>query len=167
MPYRRIASNYGAGEKSIERHCKNCVAAAIEIVREKREITLATSLIEQLSSLAQTTQDILEESRAHSAAALEAIGQADSPLLAKALIETSLQNRDLALKAIARREKQVEITAKLTGEMQEPRKNEQDLEALKRSAIEEYQQLLNDGLSPEKAQELMRECSPTLAQYVN
>jgi len=109
VAYRRIASQFKVGDKSVERHAKSCVASKIEKAVEKIELRDAITLLEQVNELRAETMSVLSKVRdSHEVDALQ-----------------------VALSAIGRREKQIELLAKLTGAFQKDKDNESDIERKK------------------------------------
>jgi hypothetical protein len=91
VPYRRIASQYGVGEKAVERH-KDHISQVVKKAKEHAEIAHADKLLDKLKGLQIFTQEILLEA-----------------------VDGKAKDSYLALNAIGRLEKQIELEAKLTG----------------------------------------------------
>jgi hypothetical protein len=98
MPLRHIASQYTTSTASLRRHKANCLPAhllkAKELSDELSAGQSASALVKELRELAKKT----------------------SAILSRAMSE---KNGDLALKAIARLERQLELKARLLGELEE------------------------------------------------
>lgn len=97
---RDIAGQFKTTKSTIERHQEH-VKQAIQKAKETQEIKQGLSLAEQLEKLQGQTEQILEMFMGYL-----------SPI-----------NGELALKAIDRRHKQIEIAARLAGEFKEDAKN--------------------------------------------
>ena len=93
-PLRTIAANYGTSKSSLERHRDKCLPAHLLKAKEDGETRNATALVRELQELARKTGDILS----------------------RAMRE---KNDGLALKAIARLEKQLELKARLLGDLED------------------------------------------------
>src|ERR1017187_7370636 len=98
VPLRHIASQYATSTASLRRHKANCLPAhllkAKELSDELSDGQSASALVTELRELAGKT----------------------SAILTRAMSE---KNGDLALKAIARLERQLELKARLLGELEE------------------------------------------------
>lgn len=90
---RRIAARFSVSETAIRRHVEH-VPSRLSRAAERQEIASIDSLLERLRSLNAEVASILREAKAK--------GQLD-----------------IALKAIARAEKQIELEGRLLGELQE------------------------------------------------
>ena len=113
-PFRHIASHFGTSTTALQRHKRDHIPALLaksqqaeEMARStalahqahrqnQRDITQADSLLDRLLALSQETLAILQEAR-----------------------EGSIKDNMLALKAIARSEKQLELQARILGELQD------------------------------------------------
>jgi hypothetical protein len=93
-PYRSIAQRFATSPDAMWRHKSDHVPAHLSKAEQVRETTQADSLLAQLLKLNQETMAILKEARAG-------------------------EDNELALKAIARAEKQIELQARLLGELQD------------------------------------------------
>src|SRR3954453_13931849 len=94
QPYRRIAPRFGLSERALVRHHDDHLQAAIVKAHRIGEITRADDLVDRIIVLARETQAVLDRAKA----------AADD---------------ERALKAIARAEKQLELQAKLLGQIKE------------------------------------------------
>jgi hypothetical protein len=94
QPYRRIAQRYGVSERALYRHHDDHLSAALIQSHRIGEVTRADDLIDRLIAMARETQAILDRAKA-------------------------AEDDELALKAIARAEKQIELQAKLIGQIKE------------------------------------------------
>lgn len=93
-PNRRIATQYGLTEASVRRHKSEHIPVATVAAQDAADLAEAETLLERLKGLNTETRAILRETR-----------------------ET--RDHDLSLKALARLEKQLELEAKLLGELNE------------------------------------------------
>ncbi len=93
-PYRDIAGRFGVSRSALERHKENHLPGGLIKAKQIEEVTEASSIIERLINLTNETMDIYR-----------AVKKA--------------KDYDLALKALARAEKQAELQAKLLGELQQ------------------------------------------------
>jgi transposase-like protein len=91
-PYRDIAGQFGLSKSAVERHRQDHIAPTLAKAAEAEDATSGDSLLAKLTAINRETQAILKEARAD-------------------------KNSDIALKAIARVEKQLELEAKLLGEL--------------------------------------------------
>lgn len=92
--FQTIASDIGLSSTSLQRHRVACIPAQLVKAKEHVEISSAAGLVERLKELGGITRQIL----------------------ARAIAE---KKSDIALKAIARLEKQTELEARLIGELHE------------------------------------------------
>jgi hypothetical protein len=90
-PYRRIAQRFAASPDAVLRH-KSHLPRTLAKAEEAREMVQAGTLLQRLTDLNAETLTILKEARQN-------------------------KNGELALKAIARIEKQLELEGKLIGEL--------------------------------------------------
>jgi len=90
--FRNIAERFGTSATALHRH-KDHLPGQLAKAHEAAEVVKADTLLDRLKELNTETRAILKETRAGG-------------------------NHDLALKAIARVEKQLELEAKLLGELQ-------------------------------------------------
>jgi hypothetical protein len=93
---RDIALRFGTSKSALERHRAKCLPKHLLLAKQDSETQNATALVNELRELAKKTGDILS----------------------RAMRE---KNGDLALKAIARLERQLELKARLLGELEERR----------------------------------------------
>jgi hypothetical protein len=93
-PFRDMAGRFGLSKSALFRHHDEHLSAAIVQASRIGEITRADDLVDRLIALARETQAILDRAKA-------------------------AEDDELALKAIARAEKQLELQAKLLGELKE------------------------------------------------
>lgn len=93
-PYRSIAERFGVSIGAIARHKAGHLPSTLAKAREAEEVARADDLVGRLMELNRETWAVLREARRVGAA-------------------------ELALKAIARAEKQIELQAKLLGELQQ------------------------------------------------
>jgi hypothetical protein len=94
---RDAAGRYDLTKSSLDRHKNRCLAATMakaEMAVEQGEIVNGVNLIDQMRDLNRETLAILAEAK-------------------------SLKDYQIALKAIARAERQIELQARLLGELQE------------------------------------------------
>ena len=100
QPYRHIAKRFGVSLAALSRHAKNCMPAIIDAgldamdERERRETAEALDTVRQLRTINSVSLSILSEAR-----------DAGEP--------------DTALRAIDRIQKQIELQAKLIGDLQQ------------------------------------------------
>lgn len=99
---RGVAGRYGVSKSAVDRHSKNCLPRLVKQM-QSREARRAQSLTDQLEELAATTEEILQNAKESG-------------------------DGELALKAIDRRHKQVELHAKLAGEFKQDAPNPMTLE---------------------------------------
>lgn len=102
LSLRTIAAQTGTTKSGLIRHARNCVPALLKRMEAKAN-RQSQSLSDQLEELAATTEEILQNAK-----------------------ETG--DGELALKAIDRRHKQVELHAKLAGEFKQDAPNPMTLE---------------------------------------
>jgi hypothetical protein len=93
-PCPAIAALYRVSEDALLRHKQNHLPAHLAKAQEAAEVVQADGLLARLLSLNGETMEILKEAR-----------------------EGKVKDNELALKAIARAEKQLELQAKLLGEL--------------------------------------------------
>jgi hypothetical protein len=93
-PNRQIASQYGLNEAAVRRHRANHLPKEVVKARQVQEGLNADAIWKQLQSINITTLNILKDAR-------------------------EKQDHDLALRAIARAEKQAELIMRLLGELDE------------------------------------------------
>ncbi len=91
---RDIAGRFQVSSSTLDRHKSNCLFAVLAKSKESREVANGDKLIAELKHINSESLTILREVR-------------------------EAANHDLALKAIARIEKQIELKAKLLGELNE------------------------------------------------
>ena len=97
VSFRNIAEQYSLSTTAIHRHKNNCLAATMakaEMAAEQVEIMNGGNLLDQLRNLNRETLAILAEAK-------------------------TLKDYQIALKAITRAERQIELQARLLGELQE------------------------------------------------
>lgn len=92
--YRHIAARFGTSTAALQRHKHDHLPSHLAQAHKAEEVTQADGLLERLLTLSQETTAILQEARAG-------------------------EDHELALKAIARAEKQIELQARLLGELKE------------------------------------------------
>ncbi len=95
-PYRTIADRWSVSKTALIRHKEGHIPAHLAKAQEAAEVVQADSLLDRLLSLNAETMAILKEARAG-----------------------RIKDNELALKAIARAEKQLELQGKLLGELNE------------------------------------------------
>lgn len=91
--YRDIAGRFGVSKSAVERHAKRCVPERLARAAEVRERVNGDALLERLEELRSETLGVLESVRG--------------------------QDSAVALKAIQRLEKQLELAGRLIGELKE------------------------------------------------
>ena len=91
---RDIAGQFGTGKSAIARHRDGCLAVTLSHATQARAVVNGETLLSRLQAINAEALEILRESR-----------------------QKATKNNDLALKAIARVEKQIELEAKLLGEL--------------------------------------------------
>src|SRR5262245_15060180 len=94
--YRSIAKRFATSPEAMWRHKESHLPASLAKAEEAREATQADSLLDQLLHLNRETLAILQEARAG-----------------------KTKDNELALKAIGRAEKQIELQARLLGELKD------------------------------------------------
>ena len=92
--YYELATLYDVSEKALSRHTKNHLPAHLVKSKQAEEVVQADTIIERLKNLSTETMVIFQELK-------------------------KSKDFDLALKAIARLEKQEELRARLLGELQQ------------------------------------------------
>ncbi len=92
--YRHIASHYGAGYKSVERHATSHIQQAVKQAQEAKEEAQALDVVKQLKVINSVTLAVLQEARAR-------------------------REHMTTLYAIDRVMKQLELQAKLLGDLDE------------------------------------------------
>jgi hypothetical protein len=93
-PTRSVADQYGLSKTAVHRHQERHLPAHMVQAREAAETVAADSLLERLRELNRETQDVLRAARKE-------------------------KDHELRLKAIARAEKQLELEARLLGELKD------------------------------------------------
>ncbi len=93
-PLRPMADRYGVSKTSLIRHRTNCISAQLAKAKEISEVATASSLVKELRELTKKTGEVL----------------------ARAVRQ---KNGDLALKALARLERQLELKGRLLGQLEE------------------------------------------------
>jgi len=118
---RSIADKYGFNKDLIARHRthkkdQSQIRQAINIFREKTEIKIgsARSLLDQVEETRKITEEILNNTRN-----------------GEFFTDIDAMKAEIALKAIDRRQKQIEIQARLTGAFQKEKDNQADIERKK------------------------------------
>lgn len=91
---RDIAGRTGTSKSALERHRTSCLPAHLVKAKEQSDVQSASALVKELRELARKTGEILTRA-------------------------TREKNGELALKAIARLERQLELKARLLGELEE------------------------------------------------
>ena len=91
---RKVAAKYRVSDDAVTRHRNSHLPATLAKAQEAKEVTQADGLLDRLLGLTKETADILREAREGG-------------------------DNELALKAIARAEKQIELQAKLLGELKD------------------------------------------------
>jgi hypothetical protein len=94
-PNRRIATQYGLSEAAVRRHKADHLPAKVAKATDARQVVEAGSLLEQLQQINKETHVILQEVRSGPG-----------------------KDNNLALKAIARLEKQIDLHGRIIGELQ-------------------------------------------------
>jgi hypothetical protein len=94
MPYRSIADRYKISKSALIRHREKHLPGSLIKAKRIEEVTQADSIIERLINLTNETMDIYREVK-------------------------KAKDYDLALKALARAEKQAELQARLLGELKQ------------------------------------------------
>jgi hypothetical protein len=94
--YRNIAERFGTSLAALVRHKTDHIPARLAKAEEAREVAHADTLLDQLLTLSKETAAILKEARTG-----------------------KIKDNDLALKAIARAERQIELQARLLGELKD------------------------------------------------
>ncbi len=95
-PYRSIAKRFATSPEAMWRHKETHLPTHLSRAEEAREATQADSLLDQLLHLNRETMAILKEAR-----------------------EGETKDNEIALKAIGRAEKQIELQARLLGELKD------------------------------------------------
>lgn len=95
-PYRNIAARYGTSTGALVRHKTDHLPPHLAQAQEAEEIAQADGLLDQLLTLSRETTAILKEAR-----------------------QGKQKDNELALKAIGRAEKQIELQARLLGELKD------------------------------------------------
>ncbi len=93
-PNRRIASQYGMSEAAVRRHKAEHLPVSMVKAQEQTDVRQAIDVVKQLKAINGATLAILKEARAD-------------------------KNGELALKAVDRIQRQLELQAKLLGELQQ------------------------------------------------
>ncbi len=91
---RAIAGRFGTSKSALERHRANCISEQLSKSKELSDVGAASALVRELRELTRKTGEVL----------------------ARALNE---KNGDLALKAIGRLERQLELKGRLLGKLEE------------------------------------------------
>ena len=92
--FRHIASRFGTSTTALQRHKSDHLPLRLVQARDAREVTQADSLLDRLLDLGRQTSEFLDEAR-------------------------RAKDHALALKAITRAERQLELQARLLGELQD------------------------------------------------
>ena len=98
-PFRNIAKRYGTSPTALFRHKQADIPATLAKAKQAADDVQAETLFDRLREINRETKAILEEAR-----------------------KAGFQNNELALKAIARAEKQLELEARLLGELNDAAK---------------------------------------------
>lgn len=93
-PLRDIARQFQTGKDALARHRDSCISATLSNATDARAVVNGETLLSRLKAINAEALAILREAR-----------------------QPKNKNNDLALKAIARLEKQIELEAKLLGEL--------------------------------------------------
>ena len=93
-PLRTVADHYGLSKTSLIRHRAKCLPMHLLRAKDDSDLQSASALVKELRELARKTGEVLTRAM-------------------------SEKNGDLALKAIARLERQLELKARLLGELEE------------------------------------------------
>lgn len=96
-PFRNIAKRYGTSTTALFRHRKTDIPTALMKAKEVKEVRNADTLLERLKSLSNEAREILTEAR-------------------------KSKNHTIALNAIGRVEKLMELEAKLLGQLNDAAK---------------------------------------------
>lgn len=91
-PNRRIATQYGLSEASVRRHAAEHLPATLVKAQEAEDVRQALDVVQQLTAINQASLDVLKQAR-------------------------DRHDGELALKAVDRVQKQIELQAKLLGEL--------------------------------------------------
>jgi len=91
---RAIAGRFGTSKSALERHRAKCISEQLSKAQELSDVAAASNLVDELLKLTRKTGEVL----------------------ARALRE---KDGDLALKAIARLERQLELKGRLLGQLEE------------------------------------------------
>jgi len=94
--FRNIAERFGTSVGALVRHKTDHIPAHLAKAQEAKEVTQADSLLDRLLDLSKETAAILKDAR-----------------------KGDEKDNELALKAIARAEKQIELQARLLGELKD------------------------------------------------
>ena len=138
--YRVIARQFRVGHDALQRHAKQHIARDLEMAKGNETVQRALSLAEQIEELRRHTETVL----------------------------TNQDDQSLLLKAIARRERQIELVARLTGAFQRDKQNESDREQKRRHCEIAIERVMREAsVSREVAIDALRPYMPDISHYIN
>ncbi len=130
LGYRTIASHFEVSLSALKRHAASCIPECLEEARKAGRIESGVAVANQLRELVRSTDEILT----------------------RRLKSHTLDDDDCALKAIARREKQIELQARLEGKFQRAAENETD----RARKVRQYEAAINSYLEQSESAGLLR-----------
>ncbi|HEV8608847.1 MAG TPA: hypothetical protein VGS98_02090 [Thermoanaerobaculia bacterium] len=97
QPDARLARKYGVSRFAVQRHSRAHIAPALALAAQEREVLRSDDLLEKLEGLGRVTKEILQEAREakNSGIALKAIGRAESQLELQARLLGQLRDRSV------------------------------------------------------------------------
>jgi len=131
-PFRNIAKRYGTSTTALFRHRKTDIPDSLMKAKEVEEVRDADTLLDRLKSLSSETRGILKEAR-----------------------ET--KNHAIALNAIGRAEKLMELEARLLGQLNDATKVAVGINVNSSGPMDDLRGLSNEELA-QRAQRLADKC---------
>lgn len=113
LSVREVAKRFGLPYASFDRHCRKCIQKSIAKAVEAKELSHGIALVDRVERLQTAAQTILD-------AAMEGrplIRKDGTPVLKKNGDPYLISDGELALKAIGQARKNLELVARLTGEL--------------------------------------------------
>src|SRR5579863_8732850 len=103
--FRHIAAQFRVSTGALQRHRNSCISEQLEKAKEVSDVAAGSALVREIQEITRKTRDVLTRAMAE-------------------------KNGDLALKAIARLERQLELKGRLLGQLQERNPGAQRIEVV-------------------------------------